>query len=170
MKFIGAVLIISGSVFVGMYFLRQLKRRSNVLSDILLSLTALHNEISFGRSSLEDAFSRLSRIKGDTGDFYYRCCEGMKAIPKIEFEKLWRDNVILLFEPIIFSKNEKEVMLTLGSGLGSADSDSQVRSLRYASEELSRLKEDAFEEERKKSKMYMGLSMIAAAVVIIAAV
>lgn len=170
MKYIGGILILVGGALVGIYFIRQLKHRTNVLSDMLLSLTTLQNEISFGHAALDEAFLRLSGIEGDVGRFYLRCCESMEMIPKVEFEKIWRENIALLFEPLIFSKREREILLSLGAGLGAADSASQTRTLAYAYEELSRIKESALEEERKKARMYMGLSMIAAAVVIIAAV
>ena len=55
------------------------------------------------------------------------------------------------------------------NGVGAGDAVAQTRSISYAKEELSQIMISAREEEKKRTRMYMGLSVIAAAIIAIAA-
>ncbi len=169
LKLFGGVLIISAGILSGLYLSRRLRARTAILGDLILSLTALQNEISFVRAPLGEAFLRLSRIDGEVGRFYLRCHEGMKRLPRPSVYSIWEESLKLMFEPMMFSSEEYDAMLSLGRELGTGDVSAQLRAIRFTAEELSRIRKGAEADEKKKKRMYMGLSIIAAAVIVIAA-
>lgn len=170
MKLAGCVMIIFSGILLGLFLNRQLRARTEMISDLVLSLTAMQNEISFAHAPFEEAFLRLSRIEGAVGKFYLRCHEEIKKTPRQTVFEIWRSSLKTLFEPFVFVSREYDAMLSLGRELGTGDVDAQMRAIAYAIEELSRLEVSASEDEKRKTRMYMGLSIIAAAVIVIAAV
>jgi len=170
MKFAGILLIILGGVFIGMKFVYQMNRRIDILSDVVLSLNVLLNEISFGRTAFEDIFSRLGKINGDTGDFYKNCCEDMKTVPRIPLDEIWQMNIEKLFRGTASASRERDIMVSLGHELGMSDYNAQVRSISYAIKELSDIEKEARNISDKKCRMYMGLSVALSAMVVIIAV
>ncbi|MBR2743314.1 MAG: stage III sporulation protein AB [Clostridia bacterium] len=169
MKIAGCVLILFSGLSLGVFLKRQLKARTEIIADLILSLTALQNEITFARAPLEEAFYKLSRIDGPVGRFYLRCRESMILIPRPPVFTIWESSLQALFSPIVFASREYDAMLSLGRDLGAGDAVAQIRSISYAKEELSQIMISAREEEKKRTRMYMGLSVIAAAIIAIAA-
>lgn len=167
-KFIGVSIIISAGILSCIFIKSQLKKRSNLIDQLLSSMITLQNEISYGLNTLEESFLSLSSICGELiKDFYKKCAVSLSDIRVMQFYDIWQQHAEQLFSNILFAGKEKEVFISLGKTLGSGDIESQQRSIELVISQLKSIKEVTDLELKNKTKLAAGLSFIITAIIVL---
>lgn len=154
MKWCGSILIIVGSVCVGIWFRMQYLHRLHTLKEMQRGISLLKGEIQYGRAPLPEACLSVSlRIRGSSQVFFRTLSERLQ-MGGGTVEKIWRETMASIFEQRQISARDYEELIRLGNTLGYLDVDLQVRTLELC---MARLEESisCYEKERKnQTRLY----------------
>ncbi|MBR3473928.1 MAG: stage III sporulation protein AB [Oscillospiraceae bacterium] len=165
-KCLGAILILTSSLWLGKDVCAEKKRRAGLLRDLMECLDLLRGELELRAAPIPDLLLSLSEKNGgEIACFLRRVCSGMERIGEVSFSLIWRQ----AGESCLFylQREEKEEIFRLGSVLGSLDLDAQLRALRYCCGFL----QARLEEERRaypvRRRLTLGLCACGAVLAIV---
>lgn len=165
LKLLGAILIVFAGLMLGRLQARKLSDRPGQIRRFVRLLGQLETEISYGFTPLPDALHKLGeqsvepfgRLLSEIAD-----CLNKEDRPVLE---VWKQTVEQHWHRMAMRAGEKEVIVGLGSTLGTTDREDQIKHLRLAAKQLESMEADAAEERRKYEKMWRSLGLLGGALI-----
>lgn len=161
LKAVGLILIIIAGTGLGFSKCFALSEREKNLKSILRMVILLKGEISYGHSSLPDAFAMTSeKMQGKFGEFLKETSLRMMDSPGMRFGQIFRECVQRKLHPLYLTKEEEEALLSLGEHLGYLDLNMQIRQLEMFEKELIFWIENLQAEIPEKKKIFQSLGIL----------
>ena len=162
-KYIGLLFIFIESILIGFSFNEKLNNKIKILKSVKSLLQQFKIEIAYRMPTLIELFSEYTdeSILQLTNNISENLKNGLTSeksvINGVEFSSCVR----------ILSKEEKYFITDALSKLGTSDTDGQISLLENAVERIDYYIENAIEDKRKNSKVYMTASIYIGLVIII---
>lgn len=161
LKAVGLILIITAGTGLGFSRCHALAEREKNLKAILRMVILLKGEISYGHSSLHDAFAMASeKLQGKFGEFLKETSLRMMDSPGMRFGEIFRECAQKKLQPLYLTKEEEETLLSFGEHLGYLDLNMQLRQLELFEKELVFWIENLQTEIPEKKKIFQSLGIM----------
>lgn len=159
-KFIGAVVLICATSFIGYSLAADCSKRPRALRELQSLLQMLKNEISYLSNLLSEAFNRIYEgSNADTAILFKEAALNLEiagVTADVAWEKALEDN----YAKLSLNKEDKVILVTFGKMLGNSDLEGQLSNIELISSQL-KLQELKAEEMRvKNEKMYRSLGVL----------
>lgn len=141
--------------FIGLYQSGKLKRREACLSEIVRFLEEFGVQISYRSLPVEQLIHETNRAESG---FINLVDKKLSEIKHNDWHSAWNQAVEETSE---LNKEDKELLFSLGSQLGSSDVSGQVALLEMNKNLFSRKLTEAIGENSKKGKMYRSVGVLA---------
>ena len=159
-KLMGAVLIVISATLWGFSKEERLKRRIEIISDLISGLLLLENEISYGKRDIKNALWSIGEI--NNVKLFKSAAEYMDKLGvKMGFKRATEENGKFLLG------TEKQALDTLAENLGMTGTDTQIKSIKHARILLIEAKERASAEYERSGKLYKGAGFLGGVAVVI---
>lgn len=160
MEWIGALLFIGTTTWIGFEISNRLSERPKIIRQLKNALQILEAEILYSQLPLGDAFSSITnQMPEPTKTFFLNLANNLEE-NKSDLYSLWNANVEELSRISALGKNEKEILNQFGRTLGQHDFTQQQKHIQLAVHHLDRELEEARDNEFKYSKMAKSLGML----------
>lgn len=160
MKWLGALLFIGTTSWIGFEWSHRLMQRPKQIRQLKNALQMLEAEIVYSQSPLQEAFSMIAnQVPRPVGLFFDRLSRDMQE-ENIDFYKLWDQHVHSLMKGSSLGENDGEIMRQFGRTLGQHDFYQQQKHIQLALSHLDRELEDARDNQFKYSKMAKTLGVL----------
>ncbi|WP_047984161.1 stage III sporulation protein SpoIIIAB [Ornithinibacillus californiensis] len=160
MKWIGALLFIGVTTWLGFEWSNKLAKRPKQIRQLINALQVLEAEILYSQMPLHDAFNSIARqIPEPCASFCQTVADRMIGT-KIYFDVIWEECVGEYIEKSSLAVNEKEILLQFGRTLGQHDFDQQQKHIQLTIKHLERELQDARDEQDKYGKMARNLGFL----------
>jgi stage III sporulation protein AB len=160
MQWIGALLFIGTTTWVGFEWSRRLTSRPKHIRQLKNALQILEAEIVYSHLPLQDAFYNIStQIPEPMKTFFTSLCYRMKNERK-SMNEIWETQVIQLMRTSSLGNNEVEILRQFGRTLGQHDVYQQQKHIQLALHHLDRELENARDDQFKYSKMAKSLGIL----------
>jgi stage III sporulation protein AB len=161
MNWIGALLLIITTTWLGFDWSNRLSNRPKQIRQIKNALQILEAEIVYSQLPLREAFINISRqIPEPTRSFFEEIGQSLQD-KNIDFYIVWKEKVDVLIKNSSLAANEKEILYQFGRTIGQHDFYQQQKHIQLTLSHLERELEDAREEQYKYSKMAKSLGFLA---------
>ncbi len=162
MNILFAILAVVLCTGVGLYQAARLSERERLLSEIILMLEEMAIHIRYNAAKAEELFKELDR---------FEFIKSINSILKNNTDNSWHGAWEKAVKELnAFSPDDRDILLSVGSSLGSTDIGGQLAMLELNKKFFKSRLTDAETEKRRKSNMYRSVGVlmgIAIAVVII---
>lgn len=153
-KWCGSIIIMIGSICVGIWFRIQYLYRLRTTKDMQCGISLLKGEIQYGRVPLPEACQSVAlRLCGNSQCFFQSVSEKLLERGGT-VEKIWCETMEMMFGRHLLSTGDYEELIRVGNILGSLDVELQVRTMELC---MKRLEESisCYEKERKnQTRLY----------------
>ena len=151
-KWVGAILIVIATTWVGFEAAKHLSQRTRQLRQLKVALQSLEAEIMYGHTSLIVASQNISKQlpKGHTS---------VKGAWEESLQEIWRFTA--------FKQGEYEVLKQFGETLGQHDRVSQQKHIKLALSHLEREEVDAIDRQNRYEKMVKSLGVLSGLLLVI---
>ncbi|MFC4078232.1 stage III sporulation protein SpoIIIAB [Salinithrix halophila] len=168
LKLIGASLILLSSSAVGFRVARAYAERPRQIRQLLVSLSLLETEISYGSRRLDAVCEHLSRREREPArSLFGRCAEYLHTLDGVSTFECWKQSVEETWPYTSMKEPEKEVLIDFGKTLGVSDRADQLQHLHRTQSNLSAEESRAREEQARYEKMCRSLGVLAGALIVI---
>lgn len=164
LKLGGALLLVLSGFLAGQLLQNSYVVRTKQLNQVKMAIVALSSEISCTRASLPVAMRRVSDLTEEpVASLLRECAHQMDGLAATAGEA-WLTACRANFGLLCLGESERQVLLEVGSALGLARLDEQLKRLEYARQRISFLEEAALRErERARLWSYGGFAVGAVA-------
>ncbi|WP_404452981.1 stage III sporulation protein SpoAB [Virgibacillus necropolis] len=160
MAWIGALLFIGSTSWIGFEISNRLRERPKLIRQFKNALQILEAEILYSQLPLKDAFDSIAKqLPNPTGAFFQKLAHNLDE-NKTDLYSVWSHHVNELKQTTAIGKNEKEILKQFGRTLGQHDFDQQQKHIQLAVHHLDRELEEARDNEFKYSKMAKSLGLL----------
>src|SRR5690625_720330 len=129
MKWLGAIILIIITTFIGLEYSTRLKSRPKHIHQIKNALLILEAEILYSQTKIKDAFETISKqIPNPTKELFYASAKDLST-NKLHLFKIWENNVQRYIERSASTEKEKENLLQFGITIGQYDMIQQQKKL-----------------------------------------
>lgn len=161
-KAAGCLLILAATSAWGSKAACELGQRYEQARQLELLMIRLRSEILYARTCLGDVFLSLGDEFPDPYASWMRLmCQEMEKRQGSAFFEIWRDAVAKCLADSALPDKDRNRLADLGSQLGEADLEIQIRALDLYLEELKRSMEDMREEMKNKQKLFRCMGIMA---------
>lgn len=159
-KFLGAVVLIGATSFIGFSLAADCSKRPRALRELQALLQMLENEISYLSNLLLEAFNRIYEgSNSDTAILFREAAINLET-NGVTADAAWEMAIEENYSKLSLNKEDKTILLTFGKMLGNSDLEGQINNIKLISSQL-KLQELKAEEMRKKNeKMYRSLGVL----------
>lgn len=159
-KLIGAFLILSGCIFVGVHKLSSLTVRARVLNSFLQSFDIMKAEICSKLTPLEDVMQYLSEVtSAPLHNFFKKCADEMKNKKDVPFRIIWKKE-LEHSDSLRLKKEELKKIADIGNILGRYGADEQSVAISHMSRCVESMIISAEKELSQFGKLYLKLGVI----------
>ncbi|PJI09929.1 MULTISPECIES: stage III sporulation protein SpoIIIAB [Clostridium] len=167
-KFLGCILIITSSTFLGFSYAENFRKRVKQLKELQNCLYELRNEIIYAHVPLIEAFNETSERANYPVNLIFKCaaenlnnktCNSVYEAFKFTFASEKFDTNL--------KYEDKRIILNLSKSLGETDVDGQIKVFDLAVESIKKNINDAEETMKKNVKMYRCLGFCVGAMITI---
>ncbi|MFC3039036.1 stage III sporulation protein SpoIIIAB [Virgibacillus xinjiangensis] len=160
MKWIGALLFITATTWVGIEWSNRLSGRPKHIRQLKNALQILEAEMLYSQLSLQEAFFSISRqVPAPVSGFFEGLSQDMQG-EMSEFIHVWEKHVAGLIRDSCLGSNEEEILLQFGRTLGQHDFQQQQKHIQLTSSHLQREMEEARDLQWRYSKMAKSLGLL----------
>lgn len=160
MKWIGALLFIGTTTWIGFEWSQKLTKRPQHIRQFKNALQILEAEILYSQLPLQDAFSIVAKqIPNPAKSFFYTLSTSMQG-ENIELFSLWNENINKLMRLSCLGNPEMEILKQFGRTLGQHDFQQQQKHIQLTVNHLDRELENARDNQYKYSKMAKSLGLL----------
>lgn len=118
MKWIGAIIFICMTTFLGFDFSKRLNERTKQIRTLIQSLQLFEAEMSYSSFTLREIFLNISKkIDGPLSDFYKKLSERLNDYVD-DFITIWDEELIECMKNTSLKDNEKEILQQFGRNIG----------------------------------------------------
>ncbi|RKQ37762.1 stage III sporulation protein SpoIIIAB [Oceanobacillus halophilus] len=161
MKWIGAILLIGTTTWLGFDWSNRLTKRPKQIRQLKNALQILEAEIVYSQLPLKDAFLSIARqIPEPAKSFFDELGKSLQNT-NIDFYRIWKEQVDNLVQNSSLSSTEREILYQFGRTLGQHDLYQQQKHIQLTLTHLERELEDARDEQYRYSKMAKSLGVLA---------
>ncbi|MEN2464731.1 stage III sporulation protein SpoIIIAB [Ornithinibacillus sp. FSL M8-0202] len=160
MKWIGALLFIGVTTWLGFEWSNKLARRPKQIRQLINALQVLEAEILYSQMPLHDAFLSIAKqIPEPCASFFQSVANKMMGTNSY-FDLVWEECVANYMDNSSLTSHEKEILLQFGRTLGQHDFDQQQKHIQLTIKHLERELDDARDEQDKYGKMAKNLGFL----------
>ncbi|SHF59969.1 stage III sporulation protein SpoIIIAB [Ornithinibacillus halophilus] len=160
MKWIGAILFILTTTWVGFEWSQSLTRRPKQIRQLKNALQILEAEILYSQLPLRDAFLTISnQIPDPTKSFFLQLAEEMTTNNN-DFGSIWKNSVDSYISKSSLNQTEKEILIQFGQTLGQHDFTQQQKHIQLTLHHLERELQEAIDNHYKYSNMAKTLGFL----------
>lgn len=160
MKWMGALLIIGITTWIGYDISHHLNKRPKHIRQMKNALQILEAEILYSQLPLIDAFETIAhQVPRPIQSFFDSLVHKMKS-PGFNLIEIWDECVEHLMKISSLGTNEAEVLKQFGRTLGQHDFHQQQKTIQLSISHLERELEEARDEQYKYSKMAKSLGLL----------
>ena len=156
MGIVGALLLVLGGTLWGWAEAWKRERRIHTLRDWQSALAILATEIGYGLRLLPESLHRAAALNGPSSRTLRRAAEDLgrgegKTVAEIWEKTLKKEDL---------DREEREILLSLGSVLGTSPGEDQIRHLHLARERLGSLQARLEDRLRREARLYRYLGFL----------
>ncbi|MDN4074708.1 stage III sporulation protein SpoIIIAB [Fictibacillus terranigra] len=167
MNWLGAVLILVSTTWIGFELAKKVRERPKQLRQLKVGLQSLEAEIMYGLIPLDEAFLHLSsQLKGPVARFFLEVSNRLDESASSVLEA-WEESLAGLSDASAFKKEEIEILRQFGATLGRHDRENQQRQIKLTLSHLERELAEANEAQVKYERMYKSLGILTGLLLII---
>lgn len=167
MKWIGALLLISLTTWVGFEWSDRLNKRPKHIRQLKNSLQILEAEMLYSQLPLKDAFTLIAKqVPMPTKSFFNELSKGMHQ-SNIDLLSLWDHEVDQYVNKSALKTNEQDILKQFGRTLGQHDLIQQQKHIQLTSTYLDRELEEARDDQYKYGKMAKSLGFLCGLFIVI---
>lgn len=160
MKWIGALLFLSTTTWIGFEWSHQLNKRPTQIRQMKNALQILEAEMLYSQLPLQTAFQSISgQIPEPIKSFFNKLSDNMQG-EHIDFLQLWDEQVIELLKVSSFKKNDREILKQFGRTLGQHNYEQQHKHIQLTIKHLDREMEEARDQQERFGKMAKSLGFL----------
>ncbi|NLL76771.1 MAG: hypothetical protein GX235_05940 [Clostridiales bacterium] len=161
LRFIGIVLLMSGSFGLGWSLKNRMKENLNSLYQIQQIFKMLQNEITYSKASLPEACRRIGyKVKEPYGNAFEEIYEKMLINSGCSFSEIWKQSMKKYLNGVTLSEEEKKICLDFGDCAGYVDGKMQAQAIEQYIHRLELSVKKLEEDIINKSKVIMSLSVM----------
>ncbi|HAM80267.1 stage III sporulation protein SpoIIIAB [Ornithinibacillus bavariensis] len=161
MKWIGALLFIGTTTWLGFDWSNRLAKRPKHIRHLINALQVLEAEILYSQLPLHEAFISIAKQIPDPIKAFFQLVAKRMEDNHIDFEVIWEDCVSALIEQSSLGQTEQEILVQFGRTLGQHDFTQQQKHIQLTIRHLERELHDAREEQDKYGKMAKNIGFLA---------
>lgn len=160
MKWIGALLFISMTTWIGFEISKRIDDRPKHIRQLKNALQILEAEILYSQLPLQEAFLTIAKqIPNPSRSFFENLGEAMEK-GDVELADLWERQVNVLMQQSSLKKIEQEILLQFGQTLGQHDFTQQQKQIQLTVTHLDRELAEARDDQYRYSKMAKSLGIL----------
>lgn len=160
MKWIGALLFISMTTWIGFEISKRIDDRPKHIRQLKNALQILEAEILYSQLPLQEAFLTIAKqIPNPSRSFFENLGEAMEK-GDVELADLWERQVNVLMQQSSLKKIEQEILLQFGQTLGQHDFTQQQKQIQLTVSHLDRELAEARDDQYRYSKMAKSLGIL----------
>lgn len=160
MKWIGALLFLSITTWIGFEWSNKLNRRPVQIRQLKNALQILEAEMLYSQLPLRAAFIAISeQIPAPIQSFFFNISEKMNT-NQIDLLYIWDEQVDELIKVSSLGRNECEILKQFGRTLGQHDYLQQQKHIQLTTTHLDRELEDARDHQYRYGKMAKNLGFL----------
>jgi len=160
MKWVGALIIIGITTWIGYDFSHNLSKRPKHIRQLKNALQILEAEILYSQSPLLDAFETISKQVPNPIQSFFQLLVHKMNVQGFNLTQLWDECVNELINQSSLGMNEAEILKQFGRTLGQHDFIQQQKAIQLTVQHLDRELEDARDEQYKYSRMSKSLGLL----------
>lgn len=160
MKWIGALLFLSITTWIGFEWSHKLNKRPVQIRQLKNALQILEAEMLYSQLPLQAAFLTISeQIPEPIKTFFVNVSQEMST-NRFDLLEIWDGQVNELLSVSSLGRNESEILKQFGRTLGQHDYLQQQKHIQLTTTHLDRELEDAREHQQRYSKMARNLGFL----------
>ncbi|WP_047979945.1 stage III sporulation protein SpoIIIAB [Ornithinibacillus contaminans] len=160
MKWIGALLFIITTTWLGFEWSNKLTKRPKHIRQLINALQVLEAEIVYSQLPLPDAFASIARQLPSPCAHFFQSVSDKMQLESSDFDQLWVACVNDYIEQSSLSASEQEILLQFGRTLGQHDFTQQQKHIQLTIKHLERELEDARDDQERYGKMARNLGFL----------
>lgn len=160
MKWIGALLFISITTWIGFEWSNKLNKRPAQIRQLKSALQILEAEMLYSQLPLQAAFQSIAdQITQPTKSFFESLSKNME-LKNSDLLELWDEQVNEYINQSSLGNTEQEILKQFGRTLGQHDFNQQQKHIQLTTTHLDRELEDARENQHRYGKMAKTLGFL----------
>ncbi len=160
-KVICSILIVSCSSLLGYIFSNTYVERTKLLHSLLGTLQMLETEIVYGSTPIPILLDKIGKkSRKEIGNIFFAALSLLKEKEGQTFEEVWIRAVNNEIANTPFSREDAEIILSLGKNLGISNCEDQIKHIRLIQEEVKRNYEISIIEQSKNVKLYKNMGFL----------
>lgn len=161
MKLLGAGMILSGCLGLGLWYKGQFAGRIKALHCLGNMLELLAGEVRYGRCTLPECCIHVSQyLEEPFANAFCRIGERMAENTGNSFGEVFREETGAGLEALPLKEQDREVFLYFAHQTGFSDGQMQLRTLEQCRDRLRQTEEKLEKENAEKSRMAVGLGAL----------
>ncbi|MGG3907065.1 stage III sporulation protein SpoIIIAB [Geobacillus stearothermophilus] len=167
MKWLGALLILAASTWMGMEAARALYERPRQLRQLKAALRAFEAEVMYGHTPLAEASQHIARqTAAPIGELFAQFAAALHAC-ETSVAEAWEKSLRAVWGKTALKQGEWEVMKQFGATLGQYDRLTQQQQIALALAHLEREEAEALDDQARYGKMAKSLGVLAGLLLVI---
>ncbi|WP_138415847.1 stage III sporulation protein SpoIIIAB [Aquibacillus sediminis] len=167
MKWIGALLLLSATTWVGFEFARKMNDRPKQIRQLKNALQILEAEILYSQAPIMEACENLAKQLPKPMSLFFKGVSDELRKNSGHLYDVWKTNLDQFWPFVSMGANEKEILRQFGRTLGQHDFTQQQKHIHLALTHLERELQDAQEYKYRYSKMAKSLGFLTGLLVIL---
>lgn len=160
MKWIGALLLIATTTWIGFYISHQLSLRTKQLRALIYSIELIEAEMVYSQHSLQNIFLHVKeKTTEPLQTFYSRLAEALTGTVS-DFVTLWNQEVTNLKSQSAFKQNEIDILTQFGKNIGHHHLLQQQKQIKLTSHYLQQELSEAMVQKSKYEKVAKSMGVL----------
>ncbi|MFB1050394.1 stage III sporulation protein SpoIIIAB [Paraliobacillus sp. JSM ZJ581] len=160
MKWLGALLLLIATTWIGFEIASYLNNRPKQIRQLKSALQTMEAEIVYSHAPLIDAFWHVANQSPEPIAGFFQMLHQQLKEGTNELILAWSKAVGNLMNNSALSFDEKEILIQFGQTLGQHDISQQKKYIQLALTHLDRVLEDAVDDQHRYSKMVKSLGFL----------
>ncbi|MCT2537527.1 stage III sporulation protein SpoIIIAB [Aquibacillus koreensis] len=167
MKWIGALLLISATTWVGFELAKKLNERPKQIRQLKSALQILEAEILYSQSPIVEACLHVSNQLPHPISWFFKSVSKDLKKSAVSLTDIWSKNLNKFWPLVSLGQNEKEILRQFGRTLGQHDFTQQQKHIQLALTHLERELQEAIDYQYRYSKMVKSLGFLTGLLVVL---
>jgi len=162
MKHLGCLLVVLSCSMIGHLLAANVRNRPRQLREIQAALQMLATQVGFSANALPEAFDHVAvHCSAPVKPLFSLAAKELRAGDGTTAAEAWQTGLESARINWSLTRDDEEVLISLGSNLGVSDGEDQVRHLHLTCEQLKNRQGYAEELEKRNARLYefMGLAV-----------
>ena len=160
-KMIGTLLVIPGSIALGIYYGWELKQRLEELIKVRQIMELLKRQIQYTKAPLEECLVEISgKTTGIYKNWLLKTAKRIEAGEDENLYRIWKESVYKELAGTLLRKQDVEALAEVGRSIDALDCDSVLAGITLYQEELEETIRRMRSENKEKRKLCHCLGVI----------